>query len=160
MAVGTAPLHSGSAVVADAETTARQQRGKPFRRGQSGNPQGRPVGARHRVTLAVEALLEGQHEALTQKAIELALTGDCSALRLCLDRIAPARKDSPVSFALPPITTAADTVGASAKLLEAVAEGGVTPDEAGRVMALLTAHRALVEAGDLEARIAALEAKK
>jgi tellurite resistance protein len=64
-----------------------------------------------------------------------------------------------VSFALPPIKTAADTVTASASLLEAVAAGEVTPDEAGRVMALLTAHKSLVEAGELEGRIAALEAK-
>ena len=49
---------------------------------------------------------------------------------------------------------------ASSALLLAVAEGEVTPDEAGRVMALLTAHKTLVEAGDLEARIAALEESK
>lgn len=55
---------------------------------------------------------------------------------------------------------AEDAVGASSALLAAVAAGDVTPDEAGRVMALLTAHKALVEAGDLEARIAALEAKR
>jgi len=105
-------------------------------------------------------LLEGQHEALTQAAINKALEGDGVALRLCLDRLAPPRKDAPVSFDLPPITTAADTVAASSALLDAVAAGEVTPDEAGRVMALLTAHKSLVEAGDLEARIAALEAKK
>ena len=77
----------------------------------------------------------------------MALGGDGPALRLCLDRIAPPRKDAPVSFALPPIKTAADTVLASSSLLDAVAAGDVTPDEAGRVMALLTAHKALVEAG-------------
>ena len=142
------------------ETTGgKQARGK-FKRGSSGNPRGRPVGARHKVTLAVEALLEGQHAALTQKAIDLALQGDGPALRLCLDRIAPARKDSPIAFPLPSIKSAADTVTASASLLGAVAAGDVTPDEAGRVMALLTAHKALVEAGDLEARITALEAKR
>ena len=142
------------------ETTGKQQAGGKFRRGQSGNPSGRPAGARHKVTRAVEALLEGQADALTQKAIDMALGGDGPALRLCLDRIAPPRKDSPLSFALPPITSAADTVTASASLLAAVAGGEVTPDEAGRVMALLTAHKSLVEAGDLEARIAALEAKR
>lgn len=143
-----------------AENTAGKQRGRPFARGQSGNPAGKPVGARHATTRAVEALLEGEAEALTRKAVEMALGGDGPALRLCLDRIAPARKDMPVSFALPPIKSAADTVTASASLLDAVAEGDVTPDEAARVMALLTAHKALVEAGDLEARIAALEAKR
>ena len=126
---------------------------------QPGNP-GKPRGARHRTTRAVEALLDGQHEALTQVAIGKALEGDMVALRLCLDRIAPARKDAPVSVTLPPVRTAQDAVGASAALLEAVAAGDVTPDEAGRVMALLTAHKGLLEAGELEERIAALEQKE
>ena len=121
---------------------------------------GSKAGSRHRVTRAIEELLEGEHEALTRKAIDAALGGDVTALRLCLDRIAPPRKDSPIAFALPPIRSAADTVAASSSLLDAVAIGDVTPDEAGRVMALLTAHKALVEAGDLEARISALEAKR
>lgn len=120
---------------------------------------GSKVGSRHRVTRAVEELLEGQHEALTQKAIEAALGGDMTALRLCLDRIAPPRRDAPVSIDLPPVRSAADAVGASEALLAAVSAGEVTPDEAGRVMALLTAHKSIVEAGDHEARIAALEAR-
>lgn len=121
---------------------------------------GRTPGSRNRTTLAVEALLEGEAEGLTRKAIEMALGGDGPALRLCLDRIAPTRKDSPVSFKLPAIRTAEDAVAASSALLAAVAGGEVTPDEGGRVMALLTAHKALVETGDLEARITALEAKR
>lgn len=128
-------------------------RGKPF---QSGNS-GRPIGARHRTTLAIEALLEGEHEALTRKAIEKALEGDTTALRLCLERLAPARKDAPISLALPAIVTTADTVGASAAVLASVAAGEITPDEAGRMMTLLTAHRAIVETNELAERIVALE---
>lgn len=143
-----------------AETTARKQRGKQFQPGKSGNPSGRPIGARNKTTLAVEALLEGQHEALTQAAISKALEGDTTAMRLCLDRIAPPRKDSPISFNLPPIRSAGDAVDASSSLLAAVAAGEVTPDEAGRVMALLTAHKVMVETCDLESRISALEAKR
>ncbi|MCB0058113.1 MAG: hypothetical protein KDE45_13845 [Caldilineaceae bacterium] len=120
---------------------------------------GRTQGARNKTTLAVEALLDGQHEALTQAAISKALEGDTAALRLCLDRIAPPRKDAPVSFELPPIKSVADAVEASSALLAAVADGDVTPDEAGRVMALLTSHKAMVETGDLEVRITALENK-
>jgi len=123
---------------------------------QPGNP-GKPRGARHRTTLAIEALLEGQHAALTQKAIDKALEGDTVALRLCLDRLAPPRKDAPIVFELPPISSAADIVASSSSLLASVAAGEVTPDEAGRVMALLAAHRLIVEAGDHEGRIAALE---
>jgi hypothetical protein len=131
-------------------------RGKPF---QPGNP-GRPKGARHRTTLAIEALLEGEHEKLTRKAIDMALAGDGTALRLCLERLAPARKDSPVTFDLPSIHSPADTVAASAAVLASVAAGEITPDEAGRVMTLLTAHRAIVETSDLADRIATLEATR
>lgn len=120
---------------------------------------GSKTGSRHAVTRAVEALLEGQHEALTQKAIEKGLEGDMVALRLCLDRLAPPRKDAPISITLPPVRSAADAVEASSAILAAVAAGEVTPDEAGRVMALLTAHRSIIEVGDLESRIAALEEK-
>jgi len=140
------------------ENTGRKQDGT-FAEGVSGNPDGKPKGARHKTTRAIEALLEGQHEALTQKAIDMALGGDGPALRLCLDRLAPPRKDAPVSITLPPVKSAEDAVAASSALLSAVADGDVTPDEAGRVMALLTAHKAIVETGDLERRIAALERK-
>jgi hypothetical protein len=102
-------------------------------------------------------LLGDQHEALTQVAITKALAGDMIAMRLCLDRIAPPRKDAPISIALPTVRTIAEAVDASVSVLAAVAGGDITPDEAGRVMALLTAHRAIVESGDLERRIAALE---
>jgi hypothetical protein len=108
----------------------------------------------------VEELLEGQHEKLTQRAIDKALEGDTVALRLCLDRIAPARKDAPVSIELPAVRSASDAVEASAAVLAAVAAGEVTPDEAGRVMALLTAHKSIVETGDLERRVALLEEER
>lgn len=121
---------------------------------------GRPPGSRNKTTVAVEALLEGEHEALTRAAIDKALEGDTTALRLCLDRIAPARRDAPVCFDLPDIRTVEDAVGASSALLAAVAAGEVTPDEAGRVMALLTSHKQLVETCDLESRLAALEQKQ
>ncbi len=130
-------------------------RGRPF---QPGNP-GKPAGARSRTTLAIEALLAGEADALTRKAVELALEGDTTALRLCLERLAPPRKDAPITIMLPAVRNAADVVNASAAVLTAVGEGGITPDEAGRVMTLLTAHRAILEVGDLEARIAKLEEK-
>jgi hypothetical protein len=144
--------------VYEPDNTAGKQGGGQFKPGQSGNPAGRPKGARHRTTLAIEALLEGEHAALTRKAIEMALAGDTVALRLCLDRIAPARKDTPVSIELPPVKTLADAVIASSAVLAAVAAGECTPDEGGRLMAMLSTHRTIVEAGDLEARILALEA--
>ena len=89
------------------ENAGRKQDGT-FAPGSSGNPSGNATGARHKVTRAVEALLEGQAEALTQKAVQMALAGDGPALRLCLDRIAPPRKDAPISFTFPPIRAVFD----------------------------------------------------
>ena len=106
-----------------AVNTAGEQRGKPFKPGQSGNPDGRPRGSRNATTLALESLLDGQATALTQKAIDLALTGDMPALRLCLDRILPPRKDRPVSFDLPPIKSAQDAAATVSAVLAAVASG-------------------------------------
>jgi len=138
-------------------TDETKKKGGPWKPGQSGNPNGRPRNARNLVTRAVEELLEGEHEKLTRKAIDKALEGDGVALRLCLERIAPVRKDAPITFELPPIATAADTQTASASVLAAVASGEITPGEAGAVMSLLTAHKAIVETCDLEARLTALE---
>lgn len=125
----------------------------------TGNP-GKPKGARHKTTRAVEALLEGQSEALTNAAIEKALKGDTTALRLCLDRIAPPRKDAPVSFNMPNIETAEDAANAARAILNAVAAGDVTPLEAATVMAVVEQFRRTLETTEIEARIAALEAAK
>jgi Family of unknown function (DUF5681) len=102
----------------------------PFEPGKSGNPAGKLKGTRNKTTLAVEALLDGEAETITRKAIELAKAGDLAALRVCLDRIAPPRKDRPVLFELPPVSSAAGAARAAAALLEAVAVGDLTPAEA------------------------------
>src|SRR6478752_3022016 len=103
-----------------AENTAGKQRGRPFQKGQSGNRDGRPKGSRNATTLALETLLDGQATALTQKAIDLALAGDMAALRICLDRILPPRKDRPTTFDFPAITTAAEAAATMSAILTAV----------------------------------------
>ena len=129
-----------------------------FQPGQSGNPAGRPKGARHRTTLAMEAILDGEAEALTRKAIEMALDGDGPAMRLCLDRLCPPRRDRHVPFALPPITCAADAVKASAALVAAVADGELTPSEAADLGKLIETVLRGIELTDVQDRLARLEA--
>jgi hypothetical protein len=130
-----------------------------FRPGESGNPAGKPKGARHKTTIACDALLAGEAEAITRKAIELARNGDGPALRLCMDRIAPARKDRPVPFTLPTLETAADAKTAAAAIVRAVAEGDLTPSEAAELSKVLDNFTRLVEATDVQARLEALERK-
>src|SRR5438309_422222 len=96
-----------------------------FEPGRSGNPNGRPRGSRNAVTVAVENLLEGEAEALTRKAVQMALGGDVVALRLCLERICPPKKGSPVAFPLRPIYTARDAADALADVAAAVATGEI-----------------------------------
>lgn len=124
----------------------------------TGNP-GRPMGARHKATQVALALLGGEADALSRKAVELALDGDTTALRLCLERIAPAKKDAPVQFDLPPMQTAADAAKAAGAVLDAVALGDLTPTEGANIMALVETYRRTLETTELEARLAALEAE-
>ena len=118
---------------------------------------GKPRGTRHKATQAVLALLEGEAEALSRKAIEMALQGDSVALRLCLDRIAPPRKDNPVCFPLPHMAIAHDAAQAAGAVLEALSMGELTPTEGAQVMGLVDAFRRTLEVTELEARVAALE---
>src|SRR4051812_11642209 len=108
-------------------TTGKRGGAPPFQKGQSGNPRGRPVGSRHKATLAIEALLDGEAETITRKAVELAKAGDPVALPLCLARLSPPRRDRPVPFTLPKLDTAADAKAAAAAILQDVANGELTP---------------------------------
>jgi hypothetical protein len=140
-----------------AAKTAKKQRGLPFQPGASGNPSGRPAGSRNRVTLAMDELLDGEADALTRKAIDMAKAGDTVAMRLCLDRLAPPRKDRPITFALPKLETAADAKEAVAALIAAVAAGEMTPSEAGDVCRLIDGFAGILKVTDIEARLEALE---
>jgi hypothetical protein len=144
---------------APAAKTAGQQRGRPFAKGQSGNPAGRPQGSRHAVSLAIDALLEGDAEKLTRKAIEMALSGDGTAMRLCFDRLSPPRRDRPIQFALPKLETAADAKAAAAAIVQAVAEGDLTPSEAADMSKLLDNFTRVLEATDFQTRLEARERK-
>jgi hypothetical protein len=129
-----------------------------FKPGQSGNPAGKPKGTRNRTTLAVEALLDGEAETLTRKAIGRALEGDMAALRLCLDRIAPPRKERFVQVELPALERAADAVRASAAIMAALGEGLLTPSEAAEVGKLVDNYVRALTATEFETRLAQLEA--
>ncbi len=130
-----------------------------FKKGQSGNPKGKRPGTRNKATLAAQALLDGEAEALTRKAIELAKEGDMQALRLCLDRLLPPRKDRPITLDVPGIEGADGLQDASVALMQAVVAGEITPGEGQSLSAILEGHRKLVEMTDIERRVAALEKK-
>lgn len=108
--------------------------------------------------MTVEALLSGEAEGLARITVDLALAGDTTALRLALERIAPARKGNPVTFDLPPVHCAEDAARAAGAVLEAVAVGDLTPCEAVACMGLIDSYRRVLETTELELRLSALEA--
>ena len=124
-----------------------------FFKGTSGNPSGRPPGSRNHATLLMESLLEREAEQLTRKAIELALGGDITALRLCLERLIPPRKDRPIHLILPPIENVQQISLAMARVSTAIGEGEITPMEGEVLSNILAAHKDVLVTADLERRM-------
>jgi len=125
--------------------------------GVSGNPAGKPPGARARVTRLAEKLMADDAEAVVKAVVAAAKEGDMTAARLVLDRIAPPCRGRPVRLDLPPIVGAADLVKALAAVADAMARGVISAEEAQAAAGVLDHHRKAVETLDLERRIAALE---
>jgi hypothetical protein len=132
-------------------------RGRPFTKGKSGNPRGRGVGCRNRASLAAEVLLDGEADALTRRAVELAIEGDPTALKLCLERILAPRRERVVRFALPPIDSAADIARAMGAVAAAVADGALTPGEAGALAQIVDTFVRAIETSDFDRRLQSLE---
>jgi hypothetical protein len=80
-----------------------------------------------------------------------------AALRLCLDRILPPRKDRPVSFVLPAVTGPNDAAAAMSSILGAVSSGEITPGEGAEVAKLIDSYVRAVEATELNDRLTRLE---
>ena len=122
-----------------------------------GNP-GRAPGSRNRATVLAEVLLDGEVEFLARTAVEHAMAGNMTALRLCLDRLVPLRRERTLSLDLPPVLTAADAVKAAGQLVALVGAGDLTPSEGQALAAMVETQRRAIETEDLERRLTALEA--
>jgi hypothetical protein len=138
---------------------AGKKHGTKWKKGQSGNPAGKPPGSRHKVTLAVERLLDGEGEELTRKAIELAKEGDLTALKLCLERICPPRKSRPFSIDLPDVKTSEGVSLAQTSVVQAVGEGEITHEDGQVLSNILESRRKGIESEDHERRLYELESR-
>jgi len=87
------------------------------------------------------------------------MSGDTTALRLCMERIAPAAKSRPIKINMPVVATTADVLKAQGVAIQAMADGAITPDEAATIAGVLDAKRRAIETVELEKRIAALETR-
>jgi hydroxypyruvate isomerase len=134
-----------------------RKRGQPFPKGVSGNRRGRPLGSRNRATVLLDALAEGQAQAVLQQVLTAALAGDLRAAELILTRVWAPRKGRPIRLDLPQIESAADLLKASEVLVAAVGQGTLTPEEAKDLASVLEVHRAAIATHDLEMRLNKLE---
>ncbi|MDA8253813.1 MAG: DUF5681 domain-containing protein [Rhodospirillales bacterium] len=147
--------------MADVEKSEQKQRRGGFQPGQSGNPRGKPKGARNRVLLALDGIGGDAAADVLAAAVTAAKAGDMRAAELILSRVWPARKGRPVSLPdMPSMADAGGLVAATAAVAEAVADGTLTPDEAQAVAAVLESQRKAIETADLAARIERLEQQR
>ena len=105
-------------------------------------------------------MLDGEAEELTRKAIELALGGDATALRLCLERVIAPRRERPLTFTLRALRSTKDTPATMASITEAVAAGAITLGEAAELAKLVETFIKALEAHEFEERLRLLEAQQ
>jgi hypothetical protein len=139
------------------KNSSRTTKGQ-FKDGTSGNPAGRPVGSRNKVTLACEELLEGEAEELIRTLVEKAKGGSIQALGLCLDRLVPARKERCINLESRPISSLQDLPVHFQDVVAAIAAGRITPGDGESLSNVLTSHAQAMERVEFDRRIAELEA--
>jgi hypothetical protein len=86
--------------------------------------------------------------------------GNLIALRICLDRIAPPRKDRHIEFAFPKMEKASDAAAAGASIIEALSKGELTPSEAVELTRMVESFTRTLQVCDFEARLERLEKER
>ena len=122
--------------------SAPAPRGRPWPKGQSGNPQGRPGQSRpsraHKAAYVAHALFDRKTARLVERAIGCAEGGDKAMLRAYLHRIVPPRPEVPVWLNVPAIESRRDVTAALRAVANAVAQGEVTSAQGLRLVRLYT----------------------
>jgi len=108
----------------------------------------------------MQQLLDGEARALTRKAVELALGGDTTALRMCLDRLLAPRRDRVVPFTLPAVQDAGDLAGAMTAIMAATGSGVISPGDGGHLARLVDIFLKAVDTHDFEQRLQQLEKRR
>lgn len=140
------------------ENTGKIQENSRFQKGQSGNPRGKPKGARNKSTLAAEALLEGSLKEVCRRITEEALTGNMLAAKMVLERFLPVRKERTVRIDMPQLKTNEDVLAAIGCIVTAVGCGLISPSEGESLSRTLDMYAKALETHQLESRLQALEA--
>lgn len=128
-----------------------------FAKGSSINPHGRPKGARNRSTMAALAIMEADAETISRKAVDLALAGDLTAIRLVLERLVSPARDRPIQIEIPRMSVASDLVAASDAIAAAVADASLTPSEGAAISTLVANTAKAIEVAQIDERLKIVE---
>jgi hypothetical protein len=142
------------------EKTAKKQAATRFKPGKSGNPSGRPKGARNKASALAQKLMEGQTEAVVQRVIDAALTGDMQACKLIVERLLPPVKERPIdpdAIKLPASINAKTAGQTFSAIFKAVAGGRIVPGEGDMLVRMMNAYLTAHEYQELSERIDELE---
>jgi len=131
-------------------------RGRPFQPGNK-HSRGRPPGSRNKITNALQETLQDHAKTLGMKCVQLALQGNTTAMRLCMERLSPARRQRVLQFTLPSVKTMANVAEASEAVVRGVARGKLTPGEGEAFTVMLDGRRRMIESEEWDARLRALE---
>ena len=127
-------------------------RGRPFERGNHFS-RGRPRGSRNKSTQALQKMLGAYAEPVIAKCISAALEGDRSAMRLCMERILPPIKYSPVQLRLPRVKNAVGVGSAMERLVQGVANGEIPPEQAEMMAKVLEIRASRLQEEDVERHV-------
>lgn len=134
-----------------------KRRSSRFQPGQSGNPAGKPKGARATIYAELDKLAAEAGPEILQALVGKAKEGDPRAADILFRRAWPERKGRPLRFTLPELSGPSGLVEAMNAITAGLAEGDLTPDEATAISGVIEIHRKVIVAEDHEARLKALE---
>jgi hypothetical protein len=92
-------------------------------------------------------------EPLINALIKAAATGDMTAWRIIAEREWRPRKGRPIEIALPKAATLGDVLVAQARIVEAMSDGRISPEEASLMSTVLDAQRKAIETTELAEEI-------
>lgn len=140
------------------ENAGKIQGSSKFRKGESGNPKGKPKGTRNKSSLAAEDLLEGSLDRICRRIEEEALSGNMQAAKMILDRFLPVRKDRVIKVDFPQINSQEDILNAIGSVVNAVGRGEISPSEGESLSRTIELYSKALENHQLESRLRELEA--
>lgn len=135
------------------ENTGEIQENGRFKKGASGNPKGKPKGAKHKASLLAEKLFENDIEMVCNQVISQAKEGNLIAAKIILDRILPARKDRLINIDLPLVKNSDDAIEALRLICHAVGNGKITPLEGESLSKMIEIQTKGLELYDFEKRL-------